>query len=86
VFLTLHGFAVAAENVVVPLTVAAAFGAAHVARIYGVLMLALLPGGVLGPVFAGWMFDVGVGYPTAFACFAAANLAGLGLLARVRPR
>jgi MFS family permease len=86
VFLTLHGFAVAAENVVLPLTVASAFGSAHVARIYGVLMLALLPGGVLGPMFAGWMFDVGQGYWRAFAVFAATNLVVWGLLARVRMR
>lgn len=86
VFLTVHGFAVAAENVVLPLSVAACFGAAHVGRIYGALMLALLPGGVLGPTFAGWMFDAGHGYRLAFAVFAAANVAALLLLTRVRLR
>ena len=52
-FLIAHGFATAAENVMLPLMVAECFGTAHMARIYGVLMVALLPGGVLGPVFAG---------------------------------
>jgi MFS family permease len=80
-FLTVHGFAVAAENVVLPLVVADRFGRAHVARIYGALMLALLPGGVLGPVFAGWMYDSGRGYWSAFATFAAVNVASVALLA-----
>lgn len=84
VFLTLHGFAVAAENVVLPLAVAACFGAARVGRIYGALMVALLPGGVLGPLFAAWMFDAGRGYRAAFAVFAAGNLAVLALLASLR--
>jgi predicted MFS family arabinose efflux permease len=86
VFLTIHGFAVAAENVVLPLTVAACFGTAHLARIYGALMIVLLPGGVLGPTFAGWMFDTGRGYWIVFAVFAVGNLIGLGALAAVRPR
>jgi len=86
VFLTLHGFAVAAENVVLPLIVVACFGPAHLGRIYGALMMVLLPGGVLGPLFAAWMFDTGRGYWTAFAVFAATNVLGLLLLSRVRPR
>ena len=84
VFLTLHGFAVAAENVVLPLIVVACFGPAHVGRIYGALMMVLLPGGVLGPMFAAWMFDTGRGYWTAFAVFAAMNAVALVLLSRVR--
>jgi MFS family permease len=86
VFLTLHGFAVAAENVVLPLIVVACFGPAHLGRIYGALMMVLLPGGVLGPMFAAWMFDTGRGYWTAFAVFAVTNVLGLLLLSRVRPR
>jgi MFS family permease len=85
VFLSVHGFAVAAENVALPLIVAETFGAAHVGRIYGALMLALLPGGVLGPMFAAWMFDTGRGYWTAFATFALVNAASLVALAAMRP-
>jgi MFS family permease len=84
VFLTVHGFAVAAENVVLPLVVAECFGTAHVARIYGALMTVLLPGGVLGPTFAAWMFDTGRGYWAAFASFAAVNAVALVLLVRLR--
>ncbi len=79
-----HGFAVAAENVLLPLIVADCFGVRNMARIYGTLMLALLPGGFLGPVFAGFVFDTTGGYAPAFATFAALNAAGLGLLALVR--
>jgi MFS family permease len=84
VFLTVHGFAVAAENVMIPLAVAARFGAEHVGRIYGALMLALLPGGVLGPVFAGALYDAGIGYLAAFAVFAAVNVAIVVALATLR--
>ena len=82
--LLVHGFAVAAENVLLPLIVADCFGVRNMARIYGTLMLALLPGGFLGPVFAGFVFDTTGGYGPAFATFAALNAAGLGLLALVR--
>jgi MFS family permease len=84
VFLTVHGFAVAAENVVLPLVLTECFGTAHVARIYGALLTVLLPGGVLGPTFAAWMFDTGRGYWAAFASFAALNAVALLLLAVMR--
>ena len=82
--LAVHGFTVAAENVLLPLIVADCFGVRNMARIYGTLMLALLPGGFLGPVFAGFVFDATGGYAPAFASFAVLNAAGLGLLALVR--
>ncbi len=85
-FLTVHGFAVAAENVVLPLAVVACFGPAHVGRIYGALMVVLLPGGVLGPTFAGWMYDTGRGYWNAFAVFATATVLGLACLWQLRLR
>jgi MFS family permease len=83
-FLTIHGFAVAAENVMLPLMVAECFGVAHVGRIYGALMTVLLPGGVLGPMFAGWMFDSGRGYWNAFAVFAAVNVVATVALSLIR--
>jgi len=83
-FLTVHGFTVAAENVMLPLVVAYCFGVRAVASIYGVLMLALLPGGVLGPYVAGRVFDAVGTYAPAFATFAAANVATLVLLLGVR--
>lgn len=85
VFLTLHGVTVAAENVMLPLVVAACFGARHLAAIYGALMLALLPGGALGPVLAGWVHDTSGSYRVAFTVFAIGNVVALGLLACLRP-
>lgn len=85
VFLTLHGMTVAAENVMLPLVVAACFGARHLAAIYGALMLALLPGGALGPLLAGWVYDASGSYRIAFTVFAVGNVLALGLLAGLRP-
>jgi sugar phosphate permease len=84
VFLTVHGVTVAAENVMLPLVVAYCFGPRAVASIYGVLMLALLPGGVLGPWVAGRVFDTTDSYAPAFTLFAVTNLLTLGLLLGVR--
>jgi MFS family permease len=89
VFLTVHGLTVAAENVMLPLLVAWCFGARHLARIYGALMLALLPGGFLGAVFAAWVHDRSGRYLPAFAAFAVLNacaLASLAALRRAPPR
>jgi sugar phosphate permease len=83
-FLIVHGFAVAAENVLLPLIVADSFGVAHMAQIYGALMFALLPGGALGPIFAARMYDTLGSYQVAFATFAVLNLASLLLLCLVR--
>ncbi len=84
VFLVAHGLATAAENVVLPLVVAECFGVRHLARIYGALMVTLLPGGALGPIFAGAVFDATGGYAPAFAVFALANACGLLALLAVR--
>ena len=83
-FLVVHGFAVAAENVLLPLIVVEAFGVAHMAQIYGALMFALLPGGVLGPIFAARLYDTLGSYELAFATFAVLNALSLGLLGLVR--
>jgi cyanate permease len=83
-FLVAHGVAVAAENVVLPLVVAECFGVRHLARIYGALMLTLFPGGVLGPLFAGAVFDRAGSYAPAFATFAALNVLAFGALLALR--
>lgn len=84
-FLAIHGFTVAAENVMLPLLVAHCFGVQHMAQIYGALMFALLPGGALGATFAGFVHDQMDTYWPAFALFAGLNLVGLVALAFVRP-
>ena len=84
-FLVAHGVAVAAENVVVPLVVAECFGVRHLARLYGALMLTLFPGGVLGPIFAGAVFDRFGSYVPAFVTFAVLNALALAALFALRP-
>ncbi len=84
VFVVAHGLATAAQNVVYPLMVGHCFGVKHMAKIYGVLMLALLPGGVLGPIFAGYMFEAFGSYELAFQIFAGLNLVSFAALCAVR--
>lgn len=85
IFLVLHGVATAAEDVVVPLLVGKRFGARHLARIYGFLMLALVPGGILGPILAGWFFDTTGSYQVVFGAFFACNVVAVLALTAVRP-
>jgi cyanate permease len=84
VFLVAHGFATAAENVLLPLVVAECFGLRHMPRIYGALMLTLFAGGALGPILAGAAFDRFGEYRLAFGAFAALNVLALGLLPLLR--
>jgi MFS family permease len=76
-YVIVHGVAVAAQNVSYPLIVAHCFGAKHLAEIYGVLMLALAPGGSLGSIFAGYVYDWTGSYDIAFESFAALNAVAL---------
>jgi MFS family permease len=85
-FLLLHGVATAAEDVVVPLIVGRRFGALHLARIYGLLLLALVPGGILGPLMAGWFFDATGSYAVVFTAFFVCNVSAVLALAAVRAR
>ncbi len=83
-FIVLHGVTVAAENVLLPLIIAHCFGVRYMASIYGRLMIALPAGGILGPVFAGYVFDRLGSYEIAFITFAVLNVLVLILLAFVR--
>ena len=83
-FVVVYGVGTAARSVVFPMAVADCFGAKYLAKIYGVLNLALLPGGFLGPIFAGVVADRLGSYDPAFVCFAALNLVSLGLLFGLR--
>lgn len=80
VFVACFGFATAARDVVTPLAIGHCFGTTSLMQIYGVLMLTLLPGGTLGPIFAGAVHDATGSYTGAFVGFAVLNaLAWLGL-------
>jgi len=85
-FLILHGVFTAAEDVVVPLFVSERFGAENLARVYGLLLLALVPGGSFGPVLAARVFDLTGGYTPVFGAFVVANLVAIAALAAVRHR
>jgi predicted MFS family arabinose efflux permease len=84
-FVGVYGFAVNARDVMFPLVVTHCFGVRDLARIYGALMVVLLPAGALGPILAGAVFDSRGSYDLAFAVFAALNLLALALLFGVRP-
>jgi len=85
VFLTIHGFTVAAENVVLPLVIVECFGVQHMARIYGAIMFMLLPGGTFGPVFAGHVFDTLGSYWVAFTTYAVVNVFAVIALLFLQP-
>jgi MFS transporter, OFA family, oxalate/formate antiporter len=85
-FLVLHGFATAAEDVVMPLIIIVQrFGIENLGRVYGALLLALVPGGALGPILAGKVFDATGNYTEVFAGFVAANVLAVVALAAVKP-
>jgi MFS family permease len=87
-FVLAYGIATAARDVVTPLVIVECFGVRHLAAIYGAIMLALFPGGGLGPLFAAAVHDQTGSYAAAFRVFAALNVvafASLWLLRRERP-
>jgi len=73
-FVATFGISVAARDVVYPLIVTRCFGLSHMAEVYGALMLTLVVGGGLGPLFAASVHDATSSYDLAFQCFAALNL------------
>jgi MFS family permease len=84
-FVFTYGFATAARDVVTPLMIVECFGVRYLAQIYGALMLVLLPGGALGPLFAAAVHDRTGSYSTAFLVFAVLNCLALASLPFLRP-
>ncbi len=83
-FILTYGIATAARDVVTPLMIVECFGVRHLAAIYGAIMLALFPGGGIGPLFAATVHDRTGGYDAAFAVFAGMNLVAFGSLFLLR--
>jgi len=83
-FVVLFGFSSAARDVVYPLIIGECFGVRNLAAIYGALMFAILPAGVLGPIFAATVYDHFGSYLPAFATFAGCNLLAVFALTMVR--
>ena len=82
-FLVVHGASTAAEDVVVPLLIGQRFGSQNLARVYGWLLLALIPGGSFGPLLAGRIFDATGSYAYVFAIFFVCNVLAVVALALV---
>jgi MFS family permease len=83
-FAILFGFSTAARDVVYPLVIGECFGTRYLAEIYGSLMFAILPGGVLGPIFAATIYDEMGSYRYAFLVFAGLNLLALAAFTLLR--
>ena len=84
VFVISFGFSYAARDVVYPLIINHCFGVRYMAQIYGALMLGLLPGGALGPIFAATIHDQFGSYAHAFQTFACLNLVAVLTLCFLR--
>lgn len=84
VFVLSFGFSQAARDVVYPLVIQRCFGARHLASIYGVMTLTLLPGAALGPLMAAYIRDTSGSYRLAFATFAILNAVSVAALLLVR--
>jgi hypothetical protein len=69
-----------------PLIVGQRFGMKNLGRIYGLLLIALVPGGAIGPILAGRVFDVSGSYAFVFAAFVVTNLTAVLALILIRPR
>jgi len=83
-FFVLYAFSANARDVVFPVLVANAFGTRMLAPIYGAICVTLLPGGIGGPIVAGWAFDTTGNYDLALWIFIAVNASALLLLPFVR--
>jgi len=74
VFVVCYGFATAARDIAYPLAIQYCFGDRFMPQIYGMMMMVLV-GGALGPLFAGWVFDQDGSYRFAFSGYALLNAA-----------
>jgi len=86
-FSVLFGLSTASRDVFLPLAVADAFGARYFAQIYGVMILAFVPGGALGPLVLAEAHRVFGHYrPGFFTCVVLTSVACglLGFLPRAR--
>ncbi len=83
-FASIFGFAYGISAVESPL-VAEHFGLKSHGSIYGVMSLGFTMGATVGPVLAGYIFDVNGSYQMAFLVFAAVSIVGLILTALLKP-
>ena len=82
----LYGFAHGGLFTAVSPTVAEYFGLKAHGAIFGIILLFGTIGGALGPILAGWAFDVTASYSIAFGSLAALLTVGLVLVLRLPAR
>lgn len=75
-FYLFYGTGQAAHTVAQPAVVADFFGPRRFASIRGIMNPISVIGGVIGPVFAGWMFDISASYQLIFSLLAPVSAIG----------
>ena len=85
VFAAVYGLAHGGFFTVISPIVAEHFGLRSHGLLFGIAVFAGTVGGFIGPIFAGYIFDMTAGYRLAFwACIAGASI-GLGLILSLKP-
>jgi MFS family permease len=82
----LFGIAYGGAVCVVPLIVTKAFGTAHFGAMFGVLMIGLGAGAVLGPIFGGYLYDLTRTYYYSFLADVSLSFVGAGLFLLSLPK
>ena len=84
-FVLLHGLGIATTQAVIPLVVAASFGANNIGTFLGATMLFQVPGGVLGAIAAAASFDQLGGYSPIITVWVVGNTLAALAIAATRP-
>lgn len=75
-FTLLYGFSYGGLAAIFPLATSEYFGLKAMGSIFGMILLGATMGGTVGPVLAGYIFDLAGGYRPAFLCGAASMALG----------
>jgi len=84
-FAVVYGFAHGGFFTVVSPMVAELFGTGSHGLLFGIILFSGTLGGAIGPLMAGWTFDVTGSYRMVFLVLAGLTLIGLGLMMVLRP-
>lgn len=83
-FVIIFGMSIGSTAVVRPLMVSEYFGNVSFGAVYGWIELTRLLGATLGPLFAGWIYDITLSYTWAFIPFMAFFILGILPLVLIR--
>ena len=84
VFATVYGFAHGGFFVIMSPLIAKSFGTASHGAIFGMMISASTIGGAIGPLAAGYVFDLTGSYRLVFWCLPLISTAGLGATLMLR--